>query len=187
MMTDPDDFGLRAGDTCHDSVTRLLHWATAGIVLVQFSMGITWAYYDAPAKAAARNIHTTIGVIFTALLLFRLFWRWRWRMRGAPQGTRARATLAGGMHAVLYGLLLMEAALGFEWRWSGNRPLYVLGAYLSCAVCRLDKAGHHIVATLHSYGAWTIMVLAFGHAVVALWRHYVRRDGTLRRMAPFVS
>lgn len=166
----------------YDPLTRALHWATAGIVLLQFAMGETWSWFGAGWKGTARDIHTSIGFAFAVLLLFRLYWLFARRRRttAGPADNR----LAILVHLALYALLVAETMAGFEWRWSGTRPLFVFGAHLTCVPCRLDKTGHHIVATLHNYGAWTIMALAFGHAAAALWRHYVRRDGILGRMLP---
>ena len=36
--------------------------------------------------------------------------------------------------------------------------------------------------TLHSPVAWLLLAMIAGHVVMALWHHFVRRDGVLRRM-----
>jgi cytochrome b561 len=40
------------------------------------------------------------------------------------------------------------------------------------------------VGDLHDWVAWTIIVLAVGHAGAALFHHFIVRDDVLRRMLP---
>ncbi|GBQ27510.1 cytochrome B561 [Gluconacetobacter azotocaptans DSM 13594] len=164
----------------YDPVTRRLHWITAAIVILQFAAGESWGWFGPVWKTAARNIHTSVGVAFALLLLVRLYWRWT-RRAGMPP---VHGRLVPGVHALLYGLLIAEVVDGIGWRLTGTHPLYVFGANISCGACRLDRSWHNALTWLHHYGAWVIIVLACGHAGVALWHHLVGRDDTLGRMLP---
>jgi cytochrome b561 len=37
---------------------------------------------------------------------------------------------------------------------------------------------------VHEYIGWAIVILAFAHALAALYHHYVLKDRVLRRMLP---
>ncbi|MFT8777045.1 MAG: cytochrome b/b6 domain-containing protein [Gluconacetobacter liquefaciens] len=166
----------------YDAVTRRFHWVTAAIVFLQFAMGESWGWFGPVWKTTARNIHTSVGMVFALLLLARLYWR-RVRRAGMPPSS---GRMALGVHLLLYGLLIAEVADGVGWRLTGSHPLYVFGFDIRCTVCRLERPWHDRVGWLHHYGAWLIVILACGHAGAALWRHLVVRDGTLGRMLPRV-
>ncbi len=41
-----------------------------------------------------------------------------------------------------------------------------------------------LIAELHETGGTVILILAGAHALMALWHHFVLKDGTLTRMSP---
>ncbi len=47
-----------------------------------------------------------------------------------------------------------------------------------------SRDSHHLIGDIHEWVGWTIIIIATGHAVAALFHHYVLRDGLLYRMAP---
>ena len=64
----------------------------------------------------------------------------------------------------------------------GHRLLYLLliavplGGFLTWIV------GLHDLGDLHGSAGQALMIVAFGHALMAFYHHYVKKDGTLRRM-----
>ena len=47
-----------------------------------------------------------------------------------------------------------------------------------------SKSAHHFVGTAHDWVAWTIIILAAGHALAALFHHFALHDDVLWRMLP---
>lgn len=145
----------------------LLHWGTA--LLVVFN----WIYSDGMGRAlrvhlggtASRplsidpDIHVWTGVAVLALVLARLALR---AVHGAPpaagDGWMRSAAVWG--HRVLYVLLVATPLLGAAAWFGGVRAL----------------------GDPHELAANTLLWLAGGHALVALWHHYVLRDRLLARM-----
>jgi cytochrome b561 len=51
-----------------------------------------------------------------------------------------------------------------------------LGGFLTWIV------GLHDLGDLHGSAGQALLIVAFGHALMAFYHHYVKKDGTLRRM-----
>lgn len=167
----------------YDRLTITLHWLTAVIVLFQFLSAQIWDFFSKPTLHLIIVSHTSFGIVLTAVLAVRLFWR-------ATSGRRLdhgsdlldRAAQVG--HHLLYALLAAEVALGFLFRWSGHSPLSFFGLIIVSPFPSLSQSAHALIGQTHDVVAWIIVVIALGHAGAALFHHYVMRDGVLRRMLP---
>ncbi len=58
----------------------------------------------------------------------------------------------------------------------------ILGVLIASPFGTFSKAIGGFVDEVHDFNAWLIMALAGGHALAALYHHYLLRDGVLRRM-----
>ena len=187
-MADRDAFDtatrIAAGDdgTNYDNVAISLHWATALLVIVQFVLAITWDYFSRDMRENLQSVHISLGVLLTAVILARIVWR-------LMPGHQRSAIVSGwvklaskAVHYLLYALLVVQAALGFAWRWAQAETFQFFGLFpLRFATVRNGPLAHTF-GDLHDIVGWTIVILAGLHATVALVHHYVLKDGVLRRM-----
>lgn len=144
-----------------------LHWAVAILVLFNYlySEGMGRAFdakmEGAPLSDASLNpsVHVWVGVSVLILVLLRLFVR---ASMGAPDagGSGRIQTLATWGHKALYLLLLLVPTLG------------VITWFI----------GVEATADLHGLLANALMLAAAGHALIAIWHQFVRKDGLLMRM-----
>lgn len=180
---------IAAGDdkTRYDGVAITLHWLTALLVLSQFVTSQIWGYFPKPQKHLIIVTHMSFGMMLTAVILVRIVWRLLpGRQRPAAlSGWVERASKA--VHYVLYALLASEAVLGFALRWSGNEAMSFFGLQVAAPFAPTSKPVHHLIGDVHEYVGWTIVILALGHALAALYHHYVIRDRVLLRMLPVRS
>jgi cytochrome b561 len=150
--------------TGYSAVQIALHWLIAlGIVFNYFvSEGMGRALHQSlagePVTVALAPLHVWIGVAVFVLAVIRIALR---LMRGgppAPAGVMGKLAQAG--HGLLYLLILLMPAAGMV-AWFGGQ----------------EVAGgpHQLMANL-------LLILAAGHALVALVHQVVLKDGTLRRM-----
>lgn len=177
---------IAAGDdrTRYDGLAIALHWLTTLLVLTQFGLAELWGFAPRPTRHLMITAHMSFGILLALVLIIRIGWRLTpgHRVRPATMGWVERASKA--MHYVLYGLLAAEAVLGFVLRWSGNEAMSFFGLLIDPPFPPFSKAAHHLVGEAHDWLAWTIIILAIGHATAALYHHLVLHDDVLRRMLP---
>jgi cytochrome b561 len=177
---------IAAGDdgTRYDGISMTLHWLTTLLVLTQFGLAELWGFAPRPTRHLMVAAHMSFGILLTLVLIVRIAWRLTLghRVRSATVGWIERAAKA--VHYVLYGLLATEAVLGFLLRWSGNEAMNFFGLPISPPFAPFSKPAHQLVGGAHDWIAWTIIILAVGHALAALFHHFVLQDDVLWRMLP---
>ena len=144
-----------------------LHWATAVLIVGNYfiSDGMEQAFDARMAGGSISGIvpgyHVWAGVALLAVVVLRLIIRFT---SGAPNKTETglAAMAASAVHWVLYGLMITVPALGVAAWFFGVGP----------------------AADLHVLVMNAMMVLILGHAAMAIFHHYVLRDGLLSRMTP---
>ena len=190
-MADRDAFDtatrIAAGDdgTNYDNVAISLHWATALLVIVQFVLAITWDYFSRDMRENLQSVHISLGVLLTAVILARIVWR-------LMPGHQRSAIVSGwvklaskAVHYLLYALLVVQAALGFAWRWAQGHGVGFFGLFeIAGPYAKLARPTLHLMAEFHEKIGWAIVIIAFAHALAALYHHYKLRDRVLGRMFP---
>ncbi|MGN6584775.1 MAG: cytochrome b [Rhizobiaceae bacterium] len=168
----------------YDSVSIALHWLTAVLVVVQFLLAEFWDFFNRPTRHEMITAHMSFGILLGTVIVVRILWRVAYgrKMPSAASGLAGAA--AQFVHRAFYVLLAMQVVLGFILRWSGNEAMSFFGLQLPPPFAPFSKAGHEVVDQFHNVVGWTIIVLAFGHALFAILHHYVLKDGLLKRMAP---
>jgi cytochrome b561 len=177
---------IAAGDDRmrHDGLAIALHWLTVLLVLTQFGLAELWSYVPPAARHTMIVAHMSFGILLTLVLILRIGWRLvpGHQIRAATAGWAELASKA--VHYLLYGLLAAEAALGFVLRWSGNQAMSFFGLLIPPPIAPFSKPAQQLVGDVHNWIAWTIVILAAGHATAALFHHYILNDDVLRRMLP---
>lgn len=145
-----------------------LHWATALLIAANYlvSEGMEEAL-DARLEGEGvlggftPSFHVWVGTAVLGLVLIRLIIR---LVSGAPEaaGDGLADRLAGAAHWLLYAAMIAVPALGMT--------AWYLG---------IDEA-----ADLHVLVMNAMMILALGHAAMALVHQFVMRDGLMTRMLP---
>ena len=142
-----------------------LHWLIAALIVLNYfvSEGMEDAFdgmmEGTPVSGLVPSVHVWVGVAVLVLVLLRLIVR---LVQGAPEalGVSVGDKAAIWGHRVLYLLLLAVPVLGAA-TWFG---------------------GIDATADLHVIAVNVLMILALGHAAMAIFHQYVLRDGLLVRM-----
>ena len=136
------------------------------------------------AKIIAYQAHKTLGLLVPPLVLWRLWLRAR---RGRPAedpGLPAWQHRAAGLgHAALYALLIAVPVLGYLSASTAPGEIETT-LFLLIPVPHLlaaNEALHEAIRPVHRAAAWALVLLAAGHAAVAL-RHHRQGRGVLRAM-----
>lgn len=166
---------------------RHLHWWTAALVLIGFSIG--WLMVNLPlsqllAKFLLYQVHKSIGILVFALVCVRLLLRVR-RKRPDPDPSLPawQRRAADGMHALLYLLLLLIPVLGYLTAATApaNVPTLFLGVIAVPHLLSPDREWFAILRQIHRGFAVALVLLACGHAAAAIHNHRLGR-ATLARM-----
>lgn len=160
-----------------------LHWLMAVAIVGLFCLGL-WmvglGYYDEWYHRAPA-IHKAVGILVGVALLLRLTWR---AVNERPRllGKAWERTAASVAHRVFYVLMLAMVATGYLISTEKGAAVEVFGLFSVPALpWRFDNQAD-VAGEVHEWLAWTLILLAAGHALVALKHHFVDRDATLRRM-----
>jgi len=147
----------------YSTLQILLHWAVALLIVLAYlsSDGAEEAMEVIEGGGAVGFLpHAALGMAVFVLVLLRIvirFTRGAPAAPGVPGSWQVKAAEWG--HRVLY-LLMLAVPLGGMSIWIGG----------------MDNG------EIHGFFATVLMVVAGGHAVVALIHHYVLKDGLIRRM-----
>jgi cytochrome b561 len=178
--TDPVD---AQGDS-YDAVTIRLHWATALLVVLLWSIGrLTPFLPRGPLRIDIWSVHVLLGFTLAAVLIARIAWRLTRGRRLPPAEHGIRHLLATATHGLLYLLLVTVVGLGVTNVFAHAFPLFNIWHFPmlgDAGFGRMINGWHNLVANL-------IALVALFHAAAALLHHYAVGDGVLRRMWPGIA
>jgi cytochrome b561 len=165
-------------------VAIALHWTVFALVVVVGVLGLLHDNWPRETQAFWINLHAMIGLLLLAVVLVRIVWRQLHAPPELPEDAGEIAhRLSAPLHLVLYALLLAIPALGIiTFIWHGR--VFDFGLFKIDPGVTRDKAIFHPTEDWHGNLAWALFGLAGLHALAALWHHFVRKDGVLRRMLP---
>ncbi len=170
-------------DFVYDRKTILLHWCTALLVGALWILGQTIDDFPAgPWRVDARSFHILLGVTLAVVLAIRLMWRNRGVGALRPDRTGRLDRLAAFGHWSLYAVAILAVVLGITNALARGDDIFNLFSLPDFS--HGDRDLRKFIGALHGWVANTLLVLVAGHALLALFHHYVLRDAVMRRMLP---
>lgn len=168
----------------YDRTTIWLHWLTAGLVVVLWALAQIIDFWPpaSVARVAVRSVHVTLGLLLAVILVGRLIWRHVGGRRLPPAETGFLGLVAWLTHWVLYGLLAVALVAGMTNTWVRGDSFF--GLFRLASFAPGDRAMRQLVGSLHEVSTNLILIVAGLHAAAALFHHFIKRDGVLRRMLP---
>lgn len=166
-------------------VSIALHWLVALTIFGLFGLGL-WmvelGYYDAWYQRAPA-LHQSIGLVLFAVVVVRLLWRFA---EPVPRALASQSVLerrgAVLVHGLLYLLLLGLLVSGYLIGTAGGRGIPVFGLFEVPALPMQFEDQEDVAGEIHAWLAWSLIILAAGHALAAVKHHVIDRDATLVRM-----
>jgi cytochrome b561 len=171
--------------TNYDNVAIALHWATALLVVIQFVSAITWDYFSKPTQETMQSVHVSLGVLFAAVIVARIVWRLMPGHQVSSLEVGWVKIASKAVHYMLYTFLLVQAASGLVFRWAQGHPAEFFGLFgIPGPFGALARPERRLIHSVHEYIGWAIVIIAFAHALAALYHHYRLHDCVLGRMFP---
>ena len=161
------------------------HWALFVLLVVVGTLGLLHDSWPRHSQAFWINIHALFGLALWILLILRILGRIRFPPPppAADDPSIAMRRLARIVHLALYALLFIIPIFGIvTFIWHG-RSLDLGMLQLNFGVAK-NRAIFEPTEDIHGYLAYGAFGLAAVHAIAALWHHFVKHDGVLRRMLP---
>lgn len=167
----------------YDGVSILLHWLTAALVVILWTLGQTIDFFPKGApKIDARSVHITLGATLGVVLLVRVLWRASAGRKLPPADSGWLGVTAKVVHYGLYVLVGVTVVLGIFNAWQRGDVLFNL--YTIPKLVPGDVALKRALGELHGDCADAVLIVAGLHAAAALAHHYLLRERVLRRMLP---
>lgn len=167
----------------YGAVARLLHWLVAALILFVFALGLGVDAFPHAWEDAVVLVHKDAGVAIVLLVFLRLVWR---QVSPPPpvvgEGTlSARAAVLG--HVALYLLMIAVPLIGIALSVLRGQG-FDFGLFSIPPLMEANRTLARPVKEVHELAAWGLVLLAGAHAAVALFHHYILKDGVLLRMMP---
>jgi len=172
----------------YSPVARAFHWITVAFVAVQVPIGLAMVY-----RGVTLNIwddvtnhlyssHKLVGFVLLWVVLARIGYR-LWHGKPPPEPTLEPWQRLGSeiVHRSLYVLLVAMPLLG--WLGISLYPALELFGWFSLpALTSPDQELSNRVLMIHASLAWLLIALIVGHAGMALFHYFIRKDNVLQRM-----
>jgi cytochrome b561 len=164
----------------HDAATRHLHWFSALLILALWVIGQTIDdFAKGTPRVMARSVHFVVGFVLVAVFAVRV----SRRFRGQVQHFEPRERIVELSHVGIYVLMGLVLVLGVL-----NASLRTDSFFGWFRFPRLIEAGgdglRETVEDLHALAANGLVLVAAGHAAMAVFHQYVRKTPVLTRMLP---
>jgi cytochrome b561 len=169
----------------YDPIAVVLHWFLAATVIAQFGLG--WLMQEIAKsppgpRAAAFNLHKSIGLAILALMLARIAWRAAHGPPPFPAMPAWQARAAWANHALLYGLLVVLPVVGYLGSAFSGYPVRFFGVALPAWAPR-DDGLKSLMSAVHLGAAWILAAAVALHLAAVAKHQLVDRDRLLARMA----
>ncbi|MGM0825203.1 MAG: cytochrome b [Pseudomonadota bacterium] len=177
--------GWRDSPSHYGRISRALHWLTAALVTLQFTVLLAWRGMGENAITLfLANIgpHGSLGFMILIVTLIRLGWAWINRTKRPPKPPGWSGRLARCVHITFYGLLMWLPAFAILRQVGRGGALRFYGMEI------LPEAERDITwmiapaELLHGPLAWLLCGLIFGHVAMVLIHRLWLRDKVLTRM-----
>jgi len=177
----PDSTPVTYGRTA-----KTMHWVVAALVAGQFVISYLMPHVGAKTTPGTLlNLHFSFGVVILVAMAIRLAQRLLHPvpldMPNSP-GWERRA--AHATHLIIYAILLAGPILGWASASAHKLPVSIFGIVALPDIAEPKARWALVAGDIHTYLMWTLLALVILHALAALYHHYVKRDGVLRRMLP---
>jgi len=166
------------------SVQIAFHWLSALLVLLIIALPYGADFFASllGGKGNVFTLHKSLGIVVLLLTLLRLAYRGRKIPPQQLEQSPAQRFAAKAGHGLLYLLLLMMPISGLLF---GSKPINLFWL-VEIGPLPFSSNVRGVAKDVHILGQYVLFAMILGHAAVALWHHYVRRDDVLKGMLPLV-
>lgn len=175
----------------YSRVAIALHWTIAIMILLNFIGAFEAEDLKGAEKAYAMAGHKAMGITILVLSVLRLVWRLVNRPPALVESLKAwEAAMAKVTHWLFYFLTIAVPMAGWGLHSSAKQgaPVSWFGQFhIPALPVASDKPTVGMFHEMHEIFAFLMLGLIALHVAAALKHQFMDRDGTLRRMLPFLK
>lgn len=170
----------------YSAAAKLLHWLIVILVAIQFLTANLLPHIGRDTQpSTVINLHFSFGVLILVVMAVRFVHRVRYPVPlEAGNAPPVERFLAKSAHRLFYLVLLIGPFLGWASASAHKLPVTLFGIVPLPAIAQPGAGWANQAGDVHSTAMWALLWLIGLHAVAALYHHFIRHDGTLRRMLP---
>jgi cytochrome b561 len=178
---------LKNNSLVYGSITKLLHWLMAVLIIGLIIIGLIMADMDtSPDKLKLIGNHKAIGIIVLFLAALRLVWKLRNQSPLMPNSLKQwQKKAATGAHLLLYFFMFAMPLSGWAMSSAAGYPVSVFGLFTMPDLIGPSQDLRGFFKEAHALMAWGLMATIALHAGAALLHHFIYKDNILRRMLPY--
>ncbi len=180
----------------YGSIAKWLHWGTAILFLGSYVSVYyrQWFTEDkTPENWSALQLHLSIGVTIAVIVVLRILWRISNRTPDPAPGSKLEHWAARLGHLALYAVMIIMPVTGYLGT-GANTEYFFMFDIPSFKSTELFTNNFGLDMTFEEFekpfdfihkkimGEWLVWLLILGHALAALYHHFVRGDRTLKKM-----
>ncbi len=171
----------RSSEKHYDTISRCLHWLMAFFILGMLACGLSLPYMG-EWKPVVIEWHKSFGICLLALAILRL----GWRLLHAPPPSEPLPfwmnAASTASHAALYLLMFAIPLTGWYMVSAFDKPVQFFSLGPLPNLMEKDRAWAIAFRQWHWQLAYALIALIILHIGAALYHHFIRKDGILRRM-----
>jgi cytochrome b561 len=167
-------------------ITRLMHWLTAGLMLIVFVLAFSVDLATSRASHTAfLQLHRSVGLTVWVVTLLRLVWRHFAKYPDWPSDmSQTMRVAAMASEYALYALLLAQPILGLlQTNAHGDHVNLSFIGQLPALIEKNRPLAQQLL-TVHKAVGFSLLGLIALHVSAGLFHHFWRRDDTLTAMLP---
>ncbi|HXP75536.1 MAG TPA: cytochrome b [Stellaceae bacterium] len=163
-----------------------LHWMVAIVLSVALVLAWVLPRRTEPGYDAILELHKAVGMMVLVLVLVvpRLLWRLGNPVASAVGLTSLEARLSELTHWALYAVMLIIPLTGYLFSSAEGQHIDFFGLFTTTSPLPADRTISRPLEFIHKTGQYAIYGFVGLHVLAALYHHFVKRDGVLRRMLP---
>ena len=166
-------------------VTKLLHWSIFVLFILQFFLVYRREYFpkDSPEKMQYMLLHKSFGATILALAIFMIIWRHLGKRPSHPSHMpKTQSILAKVVHALLYLCMLIMPLSGISMSQLSGYKVSIFNWFDLPMLVSVNKDLAGVFHEIHEYTSFAIIALVSGHALAALYHHFVNKDNVLEKI-----
>jgi cytochrome b561 len=175
---------MNAHQAHFSTVSRLLHWLMAVMVLAMLFLGVGMAASVSERYRFLVAIHRPLGIAVLVLVVIRLINRLLNPPPPLPESLPPLQRLAAkGSHVLLYALMVIMPLLGWGMLSAAPYPIVIAGSLRLPPILPQNPTLYAALRQLHTDFAYLFFAVFLAHLGAALLHALIRRDGVFESMA----